>query len=129
MGKLFDIFQKRKQIFEGIMNSMFTSKDVEEIAAKRMEVCNSCPHIDKEGTKCFLPGSQPCCSLCGCKLFFMTRSLSSKCSDPDNLRWEAILSPDEEADVNKQINYDPNNPTQETDSNLNLNIQPDGSYF
>ena len=111
MGKLFDIFQKRKQIFEGIMNTMFTSKDVEEIAAKRMEVCNSCPHIDKEGSKCFLPGSQPCCGHCGCKLAFMTRSLSSACSDPENPRWEAILSPDEEAEVNTKIGYDPDQPT------------------
>ena len=129
MGKLFDIFQKRKQIFEGIMNTMFTSKDVEEIAVKRMEVCNSCPHIDKEGSKCFLPGSQPCCGHCGCKLAFMTRSLSSACSDPENPRWEAILTPDEEAEVNSKIDYDPQNPTQETTSTDNLNVQPDGSYF
>jgi hypothetical protein len=116
MGKLFDVFQKRKQIFEGIMNKLFTSQHVEEIAAKRMEVCNSCPHLDKEGTKCFLPGSQPCCSHCGCKLAFMTRSLSSGCSDPDNPRWEAILSPDEEVEVNREIGYDPNEPTQKTNS-------------
>jgi len=129
MGKLFDIFQKRKQIFEGIMNTMFTSKHVEEIAAKRMEVCMTCPHIDKEGSKCFLPGSAPCCGHCGCKLAFMTRSLSSACSDPENPRWEALLSPDEEADVNGKIGYDPGQPTQETNSTDNLNVQPDGSYF
>jgi hypothetical protein len=46
-----------------------------------------------------------------CKLAFMTRSLSSSCSDPDEPKWEAILSPDEEADVNRQIGYDPNEPT------------------
>lgn len=125
MGKLFDIFQKRKEIFEGIMNALFTSKHVEEIAAKRMEICNSCPHIDTKGDKCFLPGSQPCCSHCGCKLAFMTRSLSSACSDPENPRWEAILSPDEEADVNRQIGYDPNKPTQ---TNSEINVQPDGSF-
>jgi hypothetical protein len=107
MGKLFDIFQKRKQIFEGIMNTMFTSKDVEEIAAKRMEVCNSCPHIDKEGSKCFLPGSQPCCGHCGCTLKFKLRSLSESCPDPAGERWEAILSPDEEVEVNQKLNYSP----------------------
>jgi hypothetical protein len=129
MGKLFDIISKRKEIFDGIMNTMFTSKHVEEIAAKRMEVCMACPHIDTKGDKCFLPGSQPCCGHCGCKLGFMTRSLSSACSDPDNPRWEAILSPDEEADVNRQIEYDPNNPTQKTNSETNSNVQPDGSYI
>ena len=121
MAKLFDILKKRKQIFEGIMNTMFTSKDVEEIAKKRMEVCNSCPHIDKEGSTCFVPGTAPCCGHCGCKLAFMTRSLSSACSDPDNPRWESILTPDEEADVNRQIDYDPNKPTQEPNSNNQLN--------
>ena len=125
-NKLFDIFQKRKQIFEGIMNTMFTSKHVEEIAAERMKVCQACPHIDKEGSKCFVPGTQPCCGHCGCKLTFMVRSLSSQCSDPDNPRWEAILSPDEEADINSKLGYDPNNPAEEDKSTLN--VQPDGSY-
>ena len=127
MAKLFDIFQKRKQIFEGIMNTMFTSKDVEEVAAKRMEVCNSCPHIDKEGTTCFVPGTAPCCGHCGCKLAFMTRSLSSACSDPDNPRWEAILTPDEEADVNRQLDYNPDKPTQKPTQEDDTTIHREGS--
>ena len=127
MAKLFDIFQKRKQIFEGIMNTMFTSKDVEEVAAKRMEVCNSCPHIDKEGTTCFVPSTAPCCGHCGCKLAFMTRSLSSACSDPDNPRWEAILTPDEEADVNRQLDYNPDKPTQKPTQEDDTTIHREGS--
>lgn len=126
MGKLFDIFQKRKQIFEGIMNTLFTSKDVEEIAAKRMEVCNSCPHIDREGSKCFVVATKPCCGICGCKLGYKVRSLSESCPDPDGERWEAILSPDEEAEVNSKIGYDPSEPIQ--NSNSEINVQPDGSY-
>lgn len=121
MAKLFDIFLKRKQIFEGIMNSLFTHNDVEEIAAKRLEVCNSCPHIDREGDKCFVPATKPCCGVCGCKLGFKVRSLSESCPDPDGERWEAILSPDEEAEVNTKIGYDPNEPTQKpTQDGINI---------
>lgn len=128
MAKLFDIFQKRKEILEGVMNTLFTSKHVEEIAAKRMEVCNSCPHMDKEGSSCFVPGTAPCCSKCGCRLQYMVRSLSSACSDPENPRWEAILSPDEEADVNRQLDYDPDKPTQKsTQDNDDTILQGKGS--
>ena len=62
-----------------------------------------------------------------CKLAFMTRSLSSACSDPDEPRWEAILSPDEEVDVNRKLDYDPNKPTQKPTQDNDTILQGKGS--
>src|SRR3972149_9503097 len=100
MPKLFDIVQKRKQIFEGIMNSLFTSNEIEEIASMRMEICNTCSFLDTEGSKCTVPGTHPCCGHCGCKLKWKVRALSDSCPEA---KWEAILSPDEESEVNTKI--------------------------
>lgn len=87
LGK--NIFQKikkawknRAKIIEGIRYKYFPSSYVEQIAAKRDEICkmNICGYYDKKGasSKCFVPG-QPCCSACGCKLAYKQRSLSSDC--------------------------------------------------
>lgn len=95
-----EVFESRKQILEGIANSIFKKEHVEKIAEKRMDICNKCPHIDKEGSKCFVPGTQPCCGLCGCKLAWKTRALSEGCDDH---RWEMILTPEEEVEVNKTL--------------------------
>ena len=108
MGKkLGDIFRNRKQILEGITNSLFKKGHIEKIAADRMKICNDCSRLDLEGTKCMIPGTQPCCSECGCKFSFKTRSLSSECPHPDGAKWEAILEPEEEDKLYKEINYDP----------------------
>ena len=88
------IWKERDKIFEGIYNNIFKKADVEHIAAKRMEICETCPEIDREGNKCVVPGTSPCCGVCGCSLSLKTRSLSSAC---DNGRWLAILSEKEEA--------------------------------
>lgn len=97
-----EVFKSRKQIFEGITNSLFKKEHVEEIAQQRLKICDACPHIDKEGTKCFLPGTQPCCGLCGCKLAWKTRALSEGCDDH---RWEPILTPEEEVEVNQKLGF------------------------
>lgn len=86
----------RKQILEGIKNKVFTDKDVELIAAKRLKICESCTYIDRSGDHCLVPGTKPCCSLCGCDLSLKTRSLSSECADEENTRWEALLTEEEE---------------------------------
>jgi len=68
MKKLEKIWKNRKQIMEGVKNAT-----------------------------CVVPGTQPCCNLCGCSLAFKTRSLSSECPD---LRWHALLTEEEEDKLN-----------------------------
>ena len=87
------IWQNKFEILEGIKNSVFKKEAVEEIAEERFKECLRCPHIDKEGTKCDVQGTQPCCGDCGCSLKFKTRSLSSSC--PKDV-WDAVITEDEE---------------------------------
>jgi len=78
---------------EGLKNTIIRDQFVEEIAAERMAKCNICVKRDDEGKSCVMPGTQPCCNLCGCSLSFKTRSLSSSCPD---LRWKALISEEDE---------------------------------
>jgi hypothetical protein len=95
---LIHIWKNKGKIAEGVANSIFKKEHIEEIANERLQTCMSCEHIDKTGSKCAVPGTQPCCALCGCSLAFKTRSLSSKC-DIDN--WSAAVTQEEE-DLIKQ---------------------------
>lgn len=97
--KLINIWNNRKKILEGLSNSVFRKEHVEVIAKERMSICNSCEFIDHTGEKCFVPGTQPCCGKCGCKLDWKTRSLSSSCGDEENPKWEALLSEEDEKTV------------------------------
>ena len=101
MDSIIKIWKNKGKILEGIKNSLFTSKHVEEIALEREVICNACPHIDRVGKSCVLPGSQPCCGLCGCSLHLKHRSLSSFC---DEGRWNAELSQEEDDALTEQIN-------------------------
>ncbi len=65
-----------------------------------MAICKTCPNIDLKGDKCYVAGTQPCCSICGCSLELLLRSLSSKCVAG---KWEAVLSEDEEEKLNEQL--------------------------
>lgn len=105
MKALKTIWSNKAQILEGFKNSIFKSEHVEEIAKARMEICNECPHIDREGSSCLAPGTQPCCSKCGCSLKFKTRSLSSSCGDEENPQWKALLDKEEESSIKDQLNY------------------------
>ena len=40
-----------------------------------------------------MPGTQPCCSLCGCSLSFKVRALSSDC--PAH-KWKAVITEKDE---------------------------------
>lgn len=97
MGKLGKIWENRKQIMEGVKNSIIRDAFVEKVAAERREICNGCIRKDDEGKSCVMPGTQPCCNLCGCSLSFKTRSLSSDCPD---LRWHAVISEEDEDKLN-----------------------------
>ena len=54
----------------------------------------SCPELDIEGGNCYIPGTAPCCSKCGCELATKLRSLSSGCGDEENPRWHAVSDTD-----------------------------------
>ena len=101
MENLIRIWKNRNQITEGIKNNIFKSEHVEEIAFFRNEICKSCEFIDNAGSKCAVPGTQPCCSECGCSLRLKTRALSSSC--PKGF-WNAELTEEEEATINQQLN-------------------------
>tara|TARA_R110000851_G_scaffold261970_1_gene414506 strand:- start:44 stop:346 length:303 start_codon:yes stop_codon:yes gene_type:complete len=87
------IWKNRKQIYEGIKNSIMRDNFVESVAAKRITICKECPEIDLEGSKCEVSGTQPCCGNCGCSLNFKTRALSSECPLGE---WKALMSEKEE---------------------------------
>lgn len=84
-----EIFKNRKQIVEGITNSIIKNKFVEDVSKLRIEICNTCNEKDVIGNECVLPGTQPCCKLCGCSLTFKTRSLSTTCPAK---KWGSIVS-------------------------------------
>jgi len=82
---------------EGVINSVIRDEFVEEIATQRLKLCNSCVRRDDEGSSCVVPGTQPCCNLCGCSLGIKLRALSAECPD---LRWHAVLTEEEEDKLN-----------------------------
>jgi hypothetical protein len=91
------IWENRKKIYEGIKNSVIRDAFVEDVAAKRMVLCDLCP---SKGDKCEVPGTAPCCNECGCSLAFKVRSLSSECPLGE---WEALMTEKEE-DILDQLN-------------------------
>ena len=93
MRKSNTIYKQRFQILEGIKNNIFKRKHVEEIAAKRLELCKACDFLDLKGDSCIVPSTQPCCKECGCSLKLKVRSLSSFC--PIN-KWTSIVDDDDE---------------------------------
>lgn len=72
-----------------------------------MEICNACPNINRDGAYCLIPGTQPCCSICGCKLAFKTRSLASECPRPQGALWKATMTQEEEDIYYQKIKYNP----------------------
>ena len=97
MSTLKNIWKNKKQILEGITNSLLRDEFVEDVSRIRMEVCNSC---SDKGDKCFVKKTAPCCNVCGCSLAFKTRSLSSDCPSG---KWKAIMNEDEEDKLNNII--------------------------
>lgn len=108
-GNLRQVWKHRKQILEGLTNAVFKKEYIEKIAKERMDICLKCKLVDQTGDKCFVPGTQPCCSVCGCKLYLKTRSLSSECEHPEGPLWEAILEQHEEDKLYNEINFNPDN--------------------
>ena len=86
---------------------MFRKSGIEEIAFERLSICETCDEIDKEGSKCAVAGTAPCCGVCGCKLSFKARSLSSECPHPDGAKWQATMTPEEQDELYARIKFDP----------------------
>ena len=93
-------FRNSSKIIEGIKNRIFKKEHVEAEAALRWAKCKVCNFLDTEGSKCLVPGTQPCCGSCGCSLALKTRSLSSECPQG---KWPALMSEDEEDLLNQQL--------------------------
>jgi len=91
-----EIWKNRKQIVEGITNSVVKNEFVEHVSKLRMEICNTCDAKDNVGKECVIPGSQPCCTMCGCSLAFKTRSLSTSCPGK---KWGSIVSEKKEDEL------------------------------
>ena len=60
-------FDELGGIFEGLGNFINRKENIEEIALKRLNICNDCP-FKKNNT----------CSKCGCSINMMTRALTKK---------------------------------------------------
>ena len=105
-SKLKTLWENRKQIAEGVMNTIFIKEEIEVVAAERKELCMVCDNYDEKGTGCLVPGSQPCCSNltggCGCSIAFKTRSMSSSCPLKQP-KWTAVISQEVEDEINNEI--------------------------
>jgi len=92
------IWKNKKEILEGIKNSVIRDEFVEKIALLRNDTCNNC---ELKGDDCAVKGTGPCCNECGCSLKFKTRSLSSSCPHPDGPKWKKIFTKKEEDKIYK----------------------------
>jgi hypothetical protein len=97
---LIKLWKNKGKILEGLKNKMFKQEHVEEIYNERMNICKKCPHLDVKGDKCYVAGTQPCCGVCGCSLGLKLRSLSSEC---DEGKWKAILTEEEDDELQAQL--------------------------
>ena len=108
INKFKQIWKNRSEIMAGIKNSVIHKDYIEVMAADRDKICSSCEH---KGNKCTIPGTGPCCNICGCSLKLMQRSPSSEC---DIKKWTAVLSQQQEDQLNNQFN-----PQSKTEDNGN----------
>jgi hypothetical protein len=99
--KYVDAFKNIDKIAEGIKNNIFKKEHIEAVATDRFQICVRCSLFDAKGDDCVAPGSQPCCSDCGCSLAFKVRSLSSEC--PKGY-WDALVTEEQEDLITNQIN-------------------------
>ena len=103
--KYIDAFKNIDKITEGIKNNIFKKEHIEAVATDRFQICIKCSLFDAKGDDCLAPGTQPCCSDCGCSLTFKVRSLSSEC--PKGY-WDALVTEDQEDLITNQINKNDN---------------------
>ena len=102
-NRYLNAFKNSKSILEGIKNSLFKREHVEAEAQLRFEICRKCASLDSDGIQCLMPGTEPCCSECGCSLDLKTRSLSSECPLK---KWPALMTEEEENALIEKITQD-----------------------
>lgn len=100
MNRYLNALKSGKQILEGFKNRIFKQEHIEAEAGLRMDICNTCNHLDLKGGECLVPGTQPCCASCGCSLSLKTRSLSSECPLG---KWPALMTEEEEDLLTEQL--------------------------
>lgn len=93
INKYLQALKNIDKIYDGVKNNLFKKEYVEVIAKSRIKICETCEFYDTKGTDCLAPGTQPCCSVCGCSMTFKSRSMSSECPKG---KWEALLTELEE---------------------------------
>ena len=98
--KYLSVFKNFDKIADGIKNNIFKKEHIEAVATDRFQKCIACSLFDAKGDDCLAPGTQPCCSDCGCTLAFKVRSLSSEC--PKGY-WDSLMPEETEELIIKQI--------------------------
>lgn len=92
MSALGKIWKYRKEILDGVANTVVKKAFVETVYAHRLEICKECEEWDGD---CLVPGSGPCCGACGCSGKFKLRSMSSVCGlaqKGKEPKWFPVLS-------------------------------------
>ena len=56
--------------------------------------------LDRLGSHCALPGSQPCCADCGCSLGLKLRALSSSCPKG---KWKKVMTTEQENELKRTL--------------------------
>lgn len=98
INKLLKGVQNISQVYEGVKNNIWKDEYIEIVAGDRYDICKGCDQLDLKGGDCAAPGTQPCCSSCGCGLAFKVRALSTSCPLG---KWGVIMSEDKEAALKK----------------------------
>tara|TARA_R110002020_G_scaffold36503_3_gene109761 strand:- start:4350 stop:4679 length:330 start_codon:yes stop_codon:yes gene_type:complete len=99
---LLKAFGNIDQIYEGIKNNIFKKEHIEAVAKVRWKECKECEHIDRRGSFCMAPGTQPCCKECGCSLGSKIRSLSGECPVG---KWRALMPEEAEEELKENMGY------------------------
>lgn len=84
------IWKNKALIWQGLMNKIFKKDPIEKLYKERLEICKGCDFMDKVGTTCVMPGTQPCCAACGCSFALKLRSPDSECAHPDGPKWKEV---------------------------------------
>jgi len=105
VSKLLNAIKHLDEVYEGMKNKIWKKEYVEIIAGDRYSICKECSALDLKGNNCAAPGTQPCCSDCGCSLAFKTRSLSSSCPQK---KWDKIMEKADEDNINQIYKDNPN---------------------
>lgn len=88
--KLKVIWKNKAHIWAGFMNWLFPTTLTEKAYKERIEICKACPLIDNLGNHCFVAGTEPCCSACGCSLTLKLRDLTEQCPHPEGPKWKEV---------------------------------------